>query len=176
MGQKLQFSKTCEKPLLIPVRAALCKKKKNKQISKTHNIRKITTLSAWPNLVTIGACSAIAFAKLSLWAKNYNSQKHARNHSSSTLELLRAKIAFKNTYNSRGKKFSNMAKFGHYGKAMVFAKLLLWVKNCNSQKDAKNYPRDALELLCTKDSSQKHNIRKITHCPPWPNLATIERL
>ena len=69
-----------------------------------------------------------------------------------------------------------MAKFGHYGKAMAFAKLLLSVKNCNSQKDAKNYPREALELLCTKDSSQKHNIRKITHFPTWPNLANIERL
>ena len=31
---------------------------------------------------------AIPFAKLSIWVKNYNSQKHAKNHSTTVLELL----------------------------------------------------------------------------------------
>ena len=83
MGQKLQFSKSCEKLLQNRIRAALCKK-----------------------------------------------------------------TALKNTYYSKNNTFYNMAKFGQYAKAIAIMKLSHWVKNENSQKDGKNYSRDALKLLC----------------------------
>lgn len=49
---------------------------------------------------------AIAFAKLPLWVKNYNSRNRAKNYSRTTLELLCAKKALKNTHIIRTKVFN----------------------------------------------------------------------
>ena len=69
-----------------------------------------------------------------------------------------------------------MAKFGHYAKAITFAKLSLWVKNYNPKMHAKSHSTTAKELLCAKKQlSKTHNIRKITSFPTWPNLATMQR-
>ena len=52
-----------------------------------------------------------------------------------------------------------MAKFGHYAKAITFAKLSLSVKNYDPKMHAKNHSTTAKELLCAKkNSSQKHII------------------
>ena len=53
-----------------------------------------------------------------------------------------------------------MERFGHYAKAIAFAKLSLWVTNYNSQKRAKVDSGTALQLLCARNSSQKNIILK----------------
>ena len=59
---------------------------KNTKYSRNETILKIGHLAK-----TIGHAKAIAFAKVSLWVKNYKCQKHAKNDSTRTLELCCAK-------------------------------------------------------------------------------------
>ena len=54
-----------------------------------------------------------------------------------------------------------MAKFGHYAKAITFAKLSLWVKNYNPKMQAKNHSTTTLELLCAMKQLLKTHISKI---------------
>ena len=64
LGQKLKFSKTCQKRLYNHIRVVLCKKtaRKNTQYSRNGNFIKI---------VKIGhRAKAIVFAKWSVWNKN----------------------------------------------------------------------------------------------------------
>ena len=42
---------------------------------------------------------AIAFAKCSVWVQNYNSKKHVKNDSRSTLELFKCKKRLQKTRN-----------------------------------------------------------------------------
>ena len=72
---------------------------------------------------------AIRFGKGSLLLKNKNSKKDAKNDSRTSLKLLCEKNGFKNTQYSKNDKFLNIAKIGHYAKAIGFAKASLWLKN-----------------------------------------------
>ena len=94
---------------------------------------------------------AIAFAKSSLWVKNYNSKKHVKIHSTNHLELFCAKNRSKNTKYSRNE---TILKIGHHAKAIAFAKSSLWVKNYNSKKHVKIHSTNHLELFCAKNRSK----------------------
>ena len=50
-----------------------------------------------------------------------------------------------------------MERFGHYAKAITFAKLSLWVKNYNPKMHAKNHSTTAKELLCAKKKTALKN-------------------
>ena len=62
---------------------------------------------------------AIFFAKLSVWFKNENSQKHAKNHFTTVLSCSVQKTALKKKWHSKNRKFSNIAKIGRYAKAIA---------------------------------------------------------
>ena len=51
-----------------------------------------------------------------------------------------------------------MAKIGHYGKAIGFAKGWLWLKRWKSRKHAKKDTGTSLELLCEKNGFKKQLI------------------
>ena len=72
---------------------------------------------------------AIAHAKGSLWVKNLKCQKGAKNDCPTTLELLCAKTAPKNTEYLKDESILKMAKIGQYAWAIAHAKWSLWVKN-----------------------------------------------
>ena len=65
------------------------------------------------------------------------------------------KTAAKNTKYSRNE---TILKIGHLGKAIDFAKWLVWVKNSNGQKRAKKDSTSTLELFCGKNRCIKHQI------------------
>ena len=97
----------------------------------------------------------IDFAKWSLWVKNSNGQKRAKNDSTNTLELFCAKTASKNTKYSRNE---TSLKIGHLAKTIDFAKWSVWVKTSNGQKRLKNDSTSMLEMLCAKNRCKKHQI------------------
>ena len=53
---------------------------------------------------------ATAFAKWSVWVKNYKGQKGAKNDCTTTLELMCAKNRSKNTLHSKNRSILKMAK------------------------------------------------------------------
>ena len=82
---------------------------------------------------------AIAFAKLPLWVKNYNSQNRAKNYSRTTLELLCAKKELSKTHILFEQKFLtlkvNIFKFGSPQNAQFcnFLKLASDIFNTHGQ-------------------------------------------
>ena len=64
LGEKLKFSKTCEKRFQKHIGVVFCKK----QLKKTPSIRKMTSFG---KMAKIGHNAwSIAFAKFSVWVKN----------------------------------------------------------------------------------------------------------
>ena len=88
MGQKLKIPKTCEKPFNKNITVVVCKKTapKNTKYSRNETILKIGHFAK-----TITHAKAIAFVTWSVWVKTSKCQKHAKNHSTRTLELFSAK-------------------------------------------------------------------------------------
>ena len=81
LGQKLKWPKTCDKRFYEHIRVFLCKKPlKKAKYSRNESILKMGRLA-----------KAIDFAKWWVLVKNWNSQIHAKNDSTSTLELFCAK-------------------------------------------------------------------------------------
>ena len=117
---------------------------------------KNTIYSRNETILKIGhLAKAIDFAKWSVWLKNSNGQKRAKNDSASTLELFCAKNRCK-----KHQIFENetILKIGHLAKAIDFAKWSVWLKNSNGQKRAKNDSASTLELFCAKNRLKKHQI------------------
>ena len=106
---------------------------------------------------------AIAFAKWSVWVKNYKCQKHVKNHSTRALELFCVKNCSKSTKywrNETTMKIGHLAKAIAHAKAIAFAKWSVWVKNYKCQKHVENHSTRALELFCVKNYSKKHQVLK----------------
>ena len=68
---------------------------------------------------------AIAFAKWSVWVKNLKCQKHAKNHSTRTLQLFSAKHRSKKHQISRNE---TSFKMGHFAKTIAHAKAITFAK------------------------------------------------
>ena len=82
LGKKLKWPKTCEKRFYRHVRVVLCKKP----------LQETTKYWISETILKIGhLAKAIHFAKWSVWVKNSNGQKRAKNDSTGTLELFCAK-------------------------------------------------------------------------------------
>ena len=98
---------------------------------------------------------AIDFAKWSVWLKNSNGRKRAKNDSANRLELFCAKNRLK-----KHQIFKNetILKIGHLAKAIDFAKWSVWLKNSKDQKPAKNDSASKLELFCAKNRFKKHQM------------------
>ena len=79
LSQKLNFQKTCQNLFYKRFTVVLCKK----PLEKTPNTREMRPF--WKS----------AFAKSSLWVKNYNSKKHVKIYSISDLQLFCAKNRLK---------------------------------------------------------------------------------
>ena len=101
---------------------------------------------------------AIAFAKCSVCVKNYNSKKHVKNHSRSTLELFGAKKGFK-----KHLIFENWQLFqnGHnWSQNMGYSlwKMLSLGPKLKFKTHVKHALRSTLELFCAKKGLKKHLI------------------
>ena len=97
LGKKLKWPKTGEKRFYRHVRVVLCKKplQETTKYWRSETILKIGHLA-----------KAIHCAKWSVWVKNSNGQKRAKNDSTSTLELFCAK--------NRCKKHQIFEKWDHF--------------------------------------------------------------
>ena len=117
LGQKLEWPKTCQKRFYKHMRNVLCKKTagKNTNYSRNETILKIGHLA-----------KAIDFAKWSVWVKNWNGQKHAKNDSTSTLQFSVHKTPWENTNYSKNE---TILKIGHLTKAIDFVKWSVWIQN-----------------------------------------------
>ena len=87
-GSKIKNPKNMLKTMLQDHRKCCVQKtvRKNIKYSINETILKIGHLTK-----AIAHAKAIAFAKWSVWVKNYKCQKHVKNYSTRTLELLSAK-------------------------------------------------------------------------------------
>ena len=92
LGWKLKMPKTYQKPFCENIRVVLWKT----PVEKTSNIRESDDLENRPSCKGYSPCKAIAFAKWSVWVKNWKCQKYAKNHSTRTLKLFCAKNRWKN--------------------------------------------------------------------------------
>ena len=84
--KKLKMAKLLKKkPFYKNIRVVLCEKsvRKNTKYWRNETILKIGQFAK-----AIAHANALAFAKCSVWVKNYNCQKHAKNHSTRALELF----------------------------------------------------------------------------------------
>ena len=88
LGQKFKMPKTYEKLFYKNVTVGLCKKPLEK---KTQYLRNETRLKIGHLAKAIAHAKAIALEKYSVWVKNLKCQKHAKNHSLRTLQLICAK-------------------------------------------------------------------------------------
>ena len=101
---------------------------------------------------------AIAFAKSSLWVKNQNCQKHAKNNSTTTLELFCAKKTLQKTPNIQKK--TTFQKWPNWPlcKGYSLWKIVTFGQNLNFKEHAKNNRSTTLELFGAKTRSKKHLI------------------
>ena len=106
---------------------------------------------------------AIAPAKWSVWDKNQKCQKHAKDQSTSTLNLFCAKksAAKKNKYSSN----EITLKIGHLPKAIAqvkaraFPKWSVWVKKLKMPKTCrKPFYQSIKVVLCKKNCSKRQQI------------------
>ena len=87
LGQKLRTPTPYEKPFYKNVTIVVCKKPlENIKYSKNETILKIGHLAR-----AIAYAKPKAFAKWSDWVKSLKCHRHAKNHSTGTLELFCAK-------------------------------------------------------------------------------------
>ena len=119
----------------------------------------------------------IAFAKWSVWVKNWKSQIGGRNDSTSTLELLCAKNRskkhlifgkwehFKNGQNCPRRKRYSLCKMVSLGQKLKMP------KRCEKQF----YEHNRV-VVCKKPLPKTPCIRKMRAFWKWPKLATIQRL
>ena len=107
--------------------------------------RKQTILNMGRLRNAIAHAKAIAFAKCSVLVKNYQCQKHAKNHSTRTAQLfcaengskkhqiLEKRDNFENRPSCQGyspcKGYSHLAKAIAYANIIAFAKWSVWIKN-----------------------------------------------
>ena len=114
-GSKLKIVKIMRKTTLEAHSSCFVQKTapKNTYYSKNDNISKMAQIGH--------PAKAIASAKLSLWLENWNCQRHAKNNSKSTLELLVAKNCSKKQLIIENDNISKMAKIGHHAKAIASA-------------------------------------------------------
>ena len=146
LAEKFKWPETSEKRFYEHVRVVLCKKPLEKhKYSRNETILKIGHLG-----------KPIDFATWSVWLKNSNGQKRAKNDSTSTLELFCGKkTARKNTKHSRNE---IILKIGHLPKAIDFAKWSVWLKNSKGQKRAKKDSTSPLELFFAKNRWKKNTL------------------
>ena len=98
---------------------------------------------------------ATAFAKWSVWVKNYDSQKHAKNDSLITLELFCAKNRLrKHQIFEKSDDFENRPSCKGYS----LCKMVSLGQKLRFTKDAKTDSLITLELFCAKNRSRKHQI------------------
>ena len=109
-GAKIKNSKNMQKTILQEYYSCSVEKAapKNTKYSRHATILKIGHLAK-----TIAHEETIAFAKWWVWVKNQKCQKHAKNHSTMTLQLFCAKI--------RSKKSQIFKKWDNFEKALFSA-------------------------------------------------------
>ena len=139
LGKKLKWPKTCEKRFYRHVRIVLCKKP----------LQETTKYWISETILKIGhLAKAIHCAKWSVWVKNSNGQKRAKNDSTTTLELFCAK--------NRWKKHQIFEKLDHFGnrpsckgyrlcKMVSLGQKLKWPKTCK-----KRFYKHVRVVLCKK--------------------------
>ena len=122
--------------------------RKNTKYSRIETILKISHFA-----------KAIAHAKWSVWVKNEKCQKHAKSHSTRTIELFCAKTARQNTKYSRNER---ILKIGHFAKAIAHSKGSVWVKKLKMQKTCeKPFYKNSRVVLCRKRLEKKPNIQEM---------------
>ena len=116
----------------------------------------ITKYSRNESILKIGhLAKAVDFAKLSVWVINWNGQKHAKNDSTSTLELFCAKSrSWNNQIFEKWKHFGN----GPCGKGYRVCKMVSLGQKLKWPKTCKNDSTSTLELFCGKNRSWNHQI------------------
>ena len=146
LGQKLKLQKTYQNPFYKSFKVVLCKKTAPKKTKYSRN----------ETVLKIGHyAKAIAFAKSSLWVKNWNSKKHIKIHSTNHLELFCAK--------NRSKKLQIFEKWDHFEnwplcKGYSCCKILTLGQKLKFKKHVKIHSTNHLELFCAKNRSKKHQI------------------
>ena len=162
LGQKFKWSKTCQKRFYKHVRVVLCKKpmEKTPNTSRNETILKIGHLA-----------KAIDFAKWSVWVKNSNGQKRAKNDSTSTLELFCAK--------NRCKKHQIFEKWDHFGnrpscKGYRLCKMVSLGQNFKwPKKFEKRFYKHVRVVLCKKPLGKTPNTPEMR--PFWKS-AILQKL
>ena len=152
------MAKNVRKTFYKHARVVLCKKplEKNTKYSRNETILKIGHLA-----------KAIDFAKWSVWLKNSNGQKRAKNDSGSTLELFCAKNRLKK-YNIREMRpfwKSAILKGYRLCKMVSLVQKFKWPKTCE-----KRFYKHVRVVLCKKPSKnikylRNETILKIGHLP-----------
>ena len=109
---------------------------------------------------------ATSLARLSVWDKNLKCLKHAKNHSTRTIELFCAKNCFKKNKNSRNKtswKNRPSCKSPSSCKGYSLCKMVSLFYKFKMPKRCENHSTRTLDLLCAKNRSKKHphNIREM---------------
>ena len=121
---------------------------KNTKYSRNETILKIGHLA-----------KALDFAKLSVWVKNENGQKHAKNDSTSTLELFCAKSRWKkHQIFEKWDDFENRpsCKGSRLCKIVSLGQKLKWPKTCE-----KRFYKHVRVVLCEKPLEKTPNIREM---------------
>ena len=149
LGQKLEMPKTCEKPFYKNIRVVLCKKtaRKNTKYSRNETILKIGHLA-----------KAIAHTKWSVSVKSEKCQKHAKNHSTRTLELFCAKNrSKKHQIFEKRDDFENRPSCKGYSpcKMLSLGQKLEMPKTCE-----KPFYKNIRVVLCKKPLEKTPNIRE----------------
>ena len=169
LGQKLKMPKACQKPFYKKIRAVLRKK----PLQKTPNIWKMRPF--WKSTILqrlLLSAKAKAFAKWSVWVKNQKLEKHAKNHSTRTLELFCGKNRskkpqifnkwnhFQNRPSSRGYSLCKMVSLGQK---------LKMPQRC----EKRFYKNNTVVVLWKKPLQKTPNIRQMR--PFWKS-AILQRL
>ena len=130
--------------------------RKNTKYSRNETILKVGQLAK-----AIAHAKSMAFAKWSVWDKNYKCLKYAKNHSTMSLELFCAKDRSKkhqifekwDDFKSRStcKGYSPCKEYG-------LCKMVSLGQKLKMPKTCENHSTRSLELFCAKDRSKKHQI------------------
>ena len=150
---------TFEKPSYKNSRKFFCVQKtarKNAKYSSNETILKIGHFAK-----AIAHAKAIAFAKWLVKVKNQKCQKHAKNHSTRTVDLFCAKNGSK-----KRKIFENIDNFENRPfckglspcKGYSLCKTVSLGLKLNCQKHAKNNSTRTVELFCAKNGTKKYQI------------------
>mgnify|MGYP007094275826 CR=1 FL=1 len=133
----------------------------------TKYLRNETNLSIGHLANAIAHAKAIAFAKWSVWVKNYKYQKHVKNHSTRILELFCAKTCSKkHQILEKWDKFENRPSCKGYSpcKGYSLCKMVSLGQKLKMPKTwKKNHSTRILKLFCPKNRSKKHQIFEKWH-------------